>query len=156
MIRVLFICMGNICRSPMAEAVFMDRVRQAGLEDKISADSAGTGGWHAGEQAHPGTLNILRRHGIAYDGRARQIQQRDLDEFDYVLAMDRDNLSALRRMRQGRAEVRLFLEEARKAGTVQTDEVPDPYYDGTFDRAYRLVTAGVDAFLDYLRRRHQM
>src|SRR5689334_2678843 len=82
-IRVLFVCMGNICRSPMAEAVFQHMVNEAGLSSKFSLDSAGTGGWHAGETAHRGTLNVLKDHNIPYDGRARQFIRADLDKFDY-------------------------------------------------------------------------
>lgn len=155
MIRVLFVCMGNICRSPMAEAVFQDMVNKAGLSDKFEIDSAGTGGWHAGEPAHSGTLSVLKRNGIPYNGRARQLERRDLDSFDYVLVMDRENLSFVQRYGSGaRAEVGLFLRYAREAGLVNTDEVPDPYYDGTFERAYSLITRGSKALLEHIRREH--
>lgn len=155
MIHVLFVCMGNICRSPMAEAVFQDMVNKAGLTDKIESDSAGTGGWHVGEPAHSDTLNILRRNGIPYNGRSRQIERRDLDKFDYVLMMDRDNLAFVQRSGSGgTADIGLFLQYAKEAGLVNSDEVPDPYYDGTFDRVYSLVTRGSKALLDHIRQTH--
>lgn len=157
MIKVLFVCSGNICRSPMAEAVFQDMVNQAGLSHAISADSAGTGSWHVGEPAHRGTLNMLRRNNIAYNGRARRVQRRDLTDFDYVLAMDRSHLSELKEVAEDDdTRVSLFLSYANKAGTVVEDEVPDPYYDGTFDRTYNLVIRGSRAFLDYLLKKHNL
>jgi protein-tyrosine phosphatase len=153
-IRVLFVCMGNICRSPMAEAVFQHLVNEAGLSSKIVVDSAGTGGWHAGEPAHRGTLGILKKYEIPYDGRARQFVKNDLDQFDYVVAMDSENLSHIQRFTSKRAEVRLFLDYAVKAGTVSIGEVPDPYYDGRFEYVYELVTQGSKALLAHIRAEH--
>jgi protein-tyrosine phosphatase len=150
-IRVLFVCMGNICRSPMAEAVFQHLVNEAGLSSKFSLDSAGTGGWHAGETAHRGTLKVLKEHNIPYDGRARQFVRTDLDKFDYVVAMDKENLSGINQYHGDRAEVRLFLDYAVEAGTVSLNEVPDPYYDGRFEQTYELVTLGCKALLDHIR-----
>jgi protein-tyrosine phosphatase len=146
--------MGNICRSPMAEAVFQQLVNQAALSDKIAVDSAGTGGWHAGEPAHRGTLNVLKQNHIPYNGRARQFTKSDLDVFDYVLAMDNENLSHIQRYSGKRAAVRLFLTDAVQAGTVSLDEVPDPYYDGRFEYVYELVTKGCIALLAQIRVEH--
>lgn len=156
-VKVLFVCAGNICRSPMAEAVFQDLVNRAGLSDRFVIDSAGTGAWHVGEKAHPGTLDVLKRHGIAYHGRARQLSRADLNHFDYVLAMDRSNLSAILRLAQGTsAQVKLFLDAANRAGTVRVDSVPDPYYTGEFDDVYDLVQRGAQALLDHLRAVHNL
>ncbi|WP_249863126.1 low molecular weight protein-tyrosine-phosphatase, partial [Paenibacillus konkukensis] len=97
MIRVLFVCLGNICRSPMAEAVFRSKVKEAGLEDRIAADSAGTGSWHVGQPPHEGTRRILQRNGIDYAGiRARQTTAADFESFDYIIAMDSSNIDNLR------------------------------------------------------------
>jgi protein-tyrosine phosphatase len=156
-IRVLMVCAGNICRSPMAEGVFRKMVEDAGLSDKIEVDSAGTGAWHVGEPAHRGTLDVLRRSGIIYEGRSRQITRDDLDDFDYVLAMDRENLSyILRAARGASAEIRLFLSYANEAERVKQTEVPDPYYDNTFDRVYDLIYEGSAALLAHIRQRHDL
>lgn len=152
MIRVLFVCLGNICRSPMAEAIFQDMVKKAGLTDQIQVDSAGIGSWHVGEPAHSGTLEILKKNKINYNGRARQLERVDLDEFDYVLAMDREVLQYILRSGTGaKANIALFLMYARQAGLVSSDEVPDPFYDNTFDRAYSLIQRGCTALLHHIR-----
>lgn len=155
MIRVLFVCQGNICRSPMAEAVLRDRIARAGLSDKIEVDSAGVGRWHAGEPAHSGTLAILHQNQIPHDGRARQILAGDLATFDYILPVDRMTYNDLRRLGlPKRGELSLFLKWAKESGLTNTDEVPDPYYDGSFDQTYELVTRGCDVLLAHIRKTH--
>jgi protein-tyrosine phosphatase len=173
MIQVLFVCAGNICRSPMADAVFAQQVRSAGLEAQISVDSAGTGAWYIGEPAHTGTLRVLRQHKIPYDGRARQFESADLQKFDYVLAMDRDTLAHIMRVmnrgewrREQRAahfyddsrqpEIALFLSYAQQAGLVDLAEVPDPYYDGRFQFVYDLISVGCQALLNHIRVKHKL
>lgn len=155
MIRVLFVCLGNICRSPMAEGVFQHMVNEAGLGDHFLIDSAGTSGYHNGEPAHSGTLRILSRHNIPYNGRSRRFSPRDADQFDYVLAMDSDNLRDMQRLVGGRRDnLTLFLSYANRAGLTDVREVPDPYYDGRFEEVYQLVTQGSRALLDHIRAEH--
>jgi protein-tyrosine phosphatase len=156
MIRVLFVCLGNICRSPMAEAVFADLVDQAGLAGEIEIDSAGTAGWHAGEPADRRTLAVLRRNGIPYAGRSRQIRATDLQQFDYVVAMDDENLTDLLFLDRDRAlDGRLHkLMAFAPAGSPK--DVPDPYYNGQFDLVYDLVQAGGRGLLEHIRERHQL
>ncbi|NDJ79182.1 MAG: low molecular weight phosphotyrosine protein phosphatase [Chloroflexi bacterium] len=152
-VRVLFVCLGNICRSPMAEGVFQHVVQEAGLSDQITVDSAGTGSWHVGEQPHRGTRGVLRKHGIQYEHRARQITRQDFASFDYILTMDNSNLTNVKRMMPDNsdAEVRPFLDYAEDAGT---KEVPDPYYDGRFEEVYDLVSQAAEGLLAHIRDEH--
>lgn len=151
-IGVLFVCMGNICRSPMAEAVFRHLVREAGLADRFEIASVGTGGWHVGERPHRGTLAVLSRYGIDDGGTcARQLTAADFDRYDYIVAMDEENLADMGRFRRdARQRARLLLDFAPDT---RTREVPDPYYTGGFDEVYQLVTAGGRGLLQYIRER---
>ncbi len=152
MISVLFVCLGNICRSPMAEAVFRQLVREAGLEKQIRIDSAGIGGWHEGEPPHRGTRKILDTYGISHEGiRARQISREDLDRFDIIVAMDNSNMAALRRMAE-KTSADLFLLTDFIPDTDRSD-VPDPYYTGNFEEVYELVEAGCRGLLQKIRER---
>ncbi|MDT8304626.1 MAG: low molecular weight protein-tyrosine-phosphatase [Anaerolineae bacterium] len=149
MIHVNFVCLGNICRSPMAEAVFTRLVAEAGLEDEIVVDSAGTGSWHIGEPAHPGTRRVLQRHGIDYTGRARQVTREDMHPDHYVIAMDQSNLDELRRRYGGHPRLYRLLDFA---GNGAERDVPDPYYTGNFDYVYRLVEDGARGLLAHIRQ----
>lgn len=149
-VKVVFVCLGNICRSPMAEGVFRDMVRKAGLEGEIEVDSAGTSAWHIGEYPHPGTDAVLHQHGIRNNHKARQLGRDDLHDADYLIAMDRENLDGIRRLGPSDGEVALLLDYAPG---VEETEVPDPYYGGGFDTVYELVEAGSRALLAHIRQR---
>jgi protein-tyrosine phosphatase len=152
-VRVLFVCLGNICRSPMAEAVFNHLVRDAGLEKHIEADSAGTGDWHVGQPAHHGTRSILQQNNISYDGRCRQIARNDLDEFDYIVTMDNQNLNDVQILGKGRARITPLLSYAPQA---DVREVPDPYHSGGFEGVYDLVQMGAAGLLNTIRQEHAL
>ena len=153
MIQVLFICLGNICRSPMAEAVFRRLATQAGLENKIDILSAGTSQWHVGEEAHRGTLAVLRRAGIAHHGRARQVTTTDLRVADYVIAMDQDNIFDLQRLDTRGDLAGKVYRLLEFAPPNFPRDVPDPYYDNNFDYTYKLVEAGCRGLLAFIQER---
>lgn len=155
MIRVLFVCLGNICRSPMAEGVFQQMVIDAGLGDEIMVDSAGTSSYHIGERAHGGTRKVLEKHGIPYDGRSRQLSRLDLNDFDYVLTMDKSNLTNTKSLMTNdtTATIRLFLDYAEGITDL---EVPDPYYTGGFDHVYDLITNASTGLLKAIRQEHNL
>lgn len=153
MIRVLFVCLGNICRSPMAEGVFLHLVKEAGLENEIEADSAGTGHWHLGENPHRGTQRILAKNAIAYTHRARQIAASDFDAFDYLVVMDNMNREDVLALGAPPDKVSLLLDDAPQT---RLAEVPDPYYTDGFEEVYRLVLAGCEGLLARLRAEHAL
>lgn len=152
MIRVLFVCLGNICRSPTAEGIFRHRVAAAGLDGQIATDSCGTSGWHIGNPPDPRAVAEAARRGIRIDdlrGRATAIE--DFSRFDYILAMDRRNLADLRAMCPPGAAHRLhlFLNFAPEVGR---DEVPDPYTGGAehFRSVFDMISAGADGLLTHI------
>jgi len=156
LIEVLFVCLGNICRSPMAEGVFQHLVSEAGLADRIAAGSAGTSGWHVGNPAHEGTRAVLHDHGILYHGRARQVTTADLHQADFVVAMDMSNVRDLRRLDHNDTldgKLHLLLDFAPPGSP---RDVPDPYYDGNFERVYRLVESGCSGLLEHIREEHDL
>lgn len=160
-ISVLFVCLGNICRSPTAEGVFRHILAQEGLEDRFRVDSAGTGAWHVGESPDRRATATARERGIALSGQARKVRPEDFREFDWVLAMDTSNLHELQEMKRqhgGDAEVRLFreFEDGADPDTADPDtddlDVPDPYYGGDrgFERVFDLVERACRGFLDHV------
>jgi protein-tyrosine phosphatase len=141
MVNVLFVCMGNICRSPMAEGVFHKLVREAGLENQVSIDSAGTHSYHIGDAPDQRAQAILRDRGIDISGlRGRQVADPDFKQFDYILAMDTANLDNLKRRApfDYHDKIRLVLSYSRKFPNL---DVPDPYFGGAdgFDEVLRMV-----------------
>lgn len=155
-VRVLFICLGNICRSPMAEAVFRDLVKKENLQDSITCDSAGTGGWHIGNPPHEGTREILKKNLISDEGiLARQLHIADLASFDYLIAMDNSNRENIRLLNEQLEENKIHLLMNFAENRVY-DEVPDPYYTGKFDEVFQMVTMGCKGLLQDIRSKYHL
>ena len=153
-ISILFVCMGNICRSPTAEGVFRHFVTAAGLGDRIEVDSAGTHAYHANEPADRRAQAAAERRGYSMSTlRARRIHDDDFNHFDYIIAMDRDNLELLKAQAdaQQQKKIRLFLDYS----SLQETEVPDPYYGGAegFDYVLEMIQAACPNILDEMLTR---
>jgi len=154
--RVLFVCMGNICRSPTAEGIMRGLVAEAGLSDRIALDSAGTGAWHVGNPPDPRSVAAAARRGIRVEGAARKVRLADFDEFDLIVALDGANARDMRGLApddRAAAKVRLLREFDPEAdGDL---DVPDPYYgeDDGFGRVLHLVDAACRGLLEELRGR---
>lgn len=156
--KILFVCLGNIVRSPLAENMFRHLTCLDGIEDQFSIDSAGVGDWHTGESPDSRMRRVAKQHGLVYDGHARQITRRDMQEFDLIIAMDRENAAYLRRM-AGSAEEEAkihLLREFDPQGTPQAS-VPDPYYgnlDG-FEEVYQIIERSCQGLLQSLKSGEQ-
>ncbi|MFA5242515.1 MAG: low molecular weight protein-tyrosine-phosphatase [Sulfuricella sp.] len=157
-IKILFVCMGNICRSPTAEGVFRDLVARSGWDGLIRIDSAGTHGYHIGKSPDKRASAAAAKRGYDLSAlRGRQVSEQDFLVFDYILAMDQDNLANLKRICPAGHEhkVTLFLEHSRK---FSEREVPDPYYGGSqgFEQVLDMVEDAAQGLLDTLVEAHSL
>ena len=154
MVSVLFVCLGNICRSPVAQGVFEDVLRREELEDEVFVDSAGTGSWHVGSPPDDRAQRSAFARGLDLSAqRARRISPDDCEEFDYILTMDEQNYRAVASLCRGKAVVRPFLDFAPHS---PEREVPDPYGGGhdSFEYVLDLVEEASEGLLDDIRDRH--
>lgn len=153
-IGVLFVCLGNICRSPMAEAIFRNLVKERGMESRFDIDSAGTGDWHIGDGPHHGTVKKLAEHKISTQGMySRQLKLEDYDRFDYIVCMDESNIkNALPMLGQQKSSKVFRLLDLIK----DPKDVPDPYFTGDFEETYQLCLEGCKALLQKIELDRQI
>ena len=157
MIKVLFVCLGNICRSPMAEGIFNAKIKDLGLEKSIKSDSAGTSDYHIGELPDERTISCAEKNGVGIKHRGRQVHLTDFRDFTYIIAMDSSNLRNLEVLKlQSRfPNKEIFLMRNFAAGEAGL-AVPDPYYGGEedFENVYRILDAALDGFIGHLKGDH--
>lgn len=147
--KVLFVCLGNICRSPLAEAIFKHKVKARGLDQFIEGDSCGTSNYHIGDSPDPRTITNAGKNGIAIDHCGRQLIVDDLDNFDFILAMDKSNYQNILKLSNGsefQHKIKLMREFDPKGG----EDVPDPYYGGekNFQEVYEILDRSIEEFLN--------
>jgi protein-tyrosine phosphatase len=152
-VRVLFVCLGNICRSPLGAAILKKKVADQGLELHIEVDSCGTSNYHIGDNADPRTIANAQKHGVPIEHCARQLTARDLDAFDFIFAMDKSNFQNILRVANGTnvsKKIRMMREfdPQSKGG-----EVPDPYHGGDkdFQEVFEILDRSTDKFLEHLK-----
>ena len=155
-IKILFVCLGNICRSPLAEAIFLSKIKKEESLNTFSADSAGTGAYHIGKNPDDRSIKAAKNHHIPIHHRARQITFEDASEFDYILAMDDSNyeniLNIIKKPHKGLFLMRKFDPEMPNAN------VPDPYHGGEegFEEIYQILDRSISGFIKYLRKQHSL
>ena len=153
---ILFICMGNICRSPLAEGIFQHKLSECGLQDQYIVDSAGTGDWHAGDLADPRMRATALRHGIDLKSRARQVNTSDFVRFDMLLAMDRNNYLHLSDMAQDEGQKeRVHMMRAFDSDAKQDLDIPDPYFGGDkgFEDVFHMLNRSCEKLLNFLENK---
>ncbi|MFZ2305023.1 MAG: low molecular weight protein-tyrosine-phosphatase [Streptococcus suis] len=140
--KIVFVCLGNICRSPMAEFVMKD------LTNQVYIESRATSSWEHGNPIHPGTQNIFRKHNISYDSTkiSQQISQKDFETFDLIIGMDSQNIQDLKRLAPSSVQEKIF--------QFTDKSVPDPWYTGDFDETYEIVKNGCSRWLDRLQNKN--
>ena len=155
MIKILFVCLGNICRSPLAEAIFNKKAADKGLKGEFEVDSSGIGPWHIGKDPDPRSIEIAAKHGIKIEHKGRQFSSDD-SHYDYIMAMDSSNLNAILQLldtnHDGIYLMRHF--DSVEKGT----DVPDPYYGGNegFQHVYDILSRSCDEFISFLKEKHKL
>ncbi|WP_273391967.1 low molecular weight protein-tyrosine-phosphatase [Actinobacillus porcinus] len=153
-IKILFVCLGNICRSPMAEYLMRDKIAKVGLSERIETDSAGTSGENDGDGMHCGTADVLDRLKIySNDFVSRKVRSKDVEIFDYIVAMDNQNLRDLERLFGKRDKIFAI---ASLCPDLPYDHIPDPWYTHRFDETYQLLDVCCDALLAKIRQEHKI
>ncbi len=156
MIKVLFVCLGNICRSPLAEAIFQQMIDNQSLNRSVLTDSAGTSSYHIGENPDPRTIKIAEKHGVPVNHKGQQFKKHHAEAFDYLVAMDHSNFDNMASEIGGRPEKLLLMRDFDPQG--KGEGVPDPYYGGIdgFENMYQILDRSLDEFLKFLKEKHAL
>ena len=154
--KVLFVCLGNICRSPLAEAIFKKKLLEYGLNDQIMADSAGTANYHVGENPDPRTVEIAAKHNVPVNHKGQQFKKSHADEYDYLLAMDQSNYGNMVAEMGEDSEKLMLMRNFDPYG--KGEDVPDPWYGGMngFENVYQILNRSLDDFIVFLKKKHDL
>lgn len=154
-VRVLFVCLGNICRSPLGAAILRKKIAEQGMESWVEVDSCGTSNYHIGDNADPRTIANAKKHGVSVDHCARQLTSADIDGFDFIFAMDKNNYQNILRLTNGH-NVRDKIKMIRDFDPVSNgSEVPDPYHGGEkeFQEVFDILDRSTSTFVEYMKDR---
>lgn len=152
MIKICFVCLGNICRSPMAEALMRDEIKQRGWEQYVTVDSHATGTWNLGNAPHHGTQQILNQVGVSFEGQyATQLTQDNSQNYDYLIGMNDSNITDMRFIVGEEPTLYRLLDF-----TDQPGEIPDPYFTGDFEETYDLISTALASLCAYLKKAHHL
>lgn len=156
MIKVLFVCLGNICRSPLAEAIFNEKIKKLALEDKILSDSVGTANYHVGKDPDPRSIEVAVNHNIPISHKGRQLNLPDGKTFDYILAMDASNYRNIIHSLGYRHEGLFLMRDYDSLGV--GEDVPDPYYGGKegFENMYQMLDRSINHFIEFVKENHAL
>jgi len=154
-VKVLFVCLGNICRSPLAEAIFQTKVAQRKLDHLVEVNSCGTSNYHIGDPPDPRTIRNAKKNGVEINHRGRQLSPNDIDQYDFIIAMDKSNYKNILSI-DGATEQSHKISLLRNFSNEQDAEVPDPYYgeERDFQNVFDILDRSIDSFIAYLQSNH--